>query len=632
MELGKEILDKELHLIVLWQNARYKQEEIIKDISENLDILECIDIKWSENKVANNFTRFYGVKLDSGSGKEQECGCGNFLLVTAYDKTPKYDFVETSRGFEWVNINLFNLKEKYRSWTKGGHKIHTTNSPEETNHDLSLLLGVNYDDYIKSAPQKWNGEIRIIEKDLEGSNGWKSLEHLFYILNATSNYVVLRGLEDIDTKKDNKISDIDIFCSSYENLCYIVNGEPKINEIRPHFYTKIGEKFVYLDIWDINKNYYDKNWSDEILSSRILKDGIYRPDDENAFYEFIYHCFMHKRKMKSEYDKIAKNLYEKLPQLDEKYKNIQKFDDYFYMLKDFMNKKGYTFVKPNDKTVYFNEDLLYPKRRINWLENNYFLKNAELFEISEKSGAGCQYFKGDTSENEEVFIKWGGFDGLCKNEFKMAQKMYKNNSKNFLKPYFYKDDGDLKNIVFEFVHGETLEDLINNNKLSDDQKKFLITELENIAKSLKEEKIVHRDIIPRNFILSNDGHLKLTDFQFAVSFDSYIEPLFIMKNPLFIGRLGEDFAFGKYIWDDFYSVSKIIKLLGGKSDFVENNIGKFVIKFAGLSDKIEYKNLFEKIFSVKNERTINTKRKILTILGIKIKFKKRYRNEKELIF
>ena len=71
----------ELHLIVLWQNARYKQDEIIEDIKKNLDIIECIEITWTPKNVASNFTRFYGVKLDSGSGKEQECGTGSFILL-----------------------------------------------------------------------------------------------------------------------------------------------------------------------------------------------------------------------------------------------------------------------------------------------------------------------------------------------------------------------------------------------------------------------------------------------------------------------------------------------------------------------------------------------------------------------
>ena len=62
----------ELHLIVLWANARYKQDVIVADIEKNLEIMASYDIHWSCDKVASNFTRFYGVNLPKNSHKEKE--------------------------------------------------------------------------------------------------------------------------------------------------------------------------------------------------------------------------------------------------------------------------------------------------------------------------------------------------------------------------------------------------------------------------------------------------------------------------------------------------------------------------------------------------------------------------------
>ena len=149
----------ELHLIVLWANARYKEKEILDDISKNLKIRKIYEIEWSKDKVADNFSRFYGQKLPDKSFKEKECGTSSFLCIVVEDENSKYDFVETSRGHEKANIKLFNLKEKYRSWTGGGHKIHTTNSVEETNHDSVLLLGLNYEDLRDSLPENYDNNI-----------------------------------------------------------------------------------------------------------------------------------------------------------------------------------------------------------------------------------------------------------------------------------------------------------------------------------------------------------------------------------------------------------------------------------------------------------------------------------------
>lgn len=613
----------ELHLIVLWQNARYKQQEILNDIKENLAVLECYEIAWTPDKVANNYTRFYGVKLDSGSGKEQECGTGSFILITALDKNPKYDFVETSRGFEWVNINLFNLKEKYRSWTNGGHKIHTTNSVKETNHDITLLLGINYEDYLKSAPNQWNGKIKKINKDVVGCNGWESLAQLFYTLNATTNYVVLRNYEILPNSFQNdEHGDIDILTEDYLNTCYILNTTQSFDEpYRVHNYTTVNGQKVFFDFRFLGDNYYCYNFEKDLLKNKVLNENnIFVSNDEYYFYSLVYHALVHKKQISPDYYTKTENLYRKIFNNSE---DKPTFDLYFSLLKDFMYKNNYFFTRPDDKSVFYNEDLLNADKNISWLENNYFLKNVKSYMISEKSGAECLYFKGETKDNEKVFIKWGGFGSICKNEYKKMEVLYKNNNKNFLKPYYYKNDGNLKNIVMEFTEGKNLRDLVEENALSFEQKELIIKDLENIAKSLYDTKIVHRDIILRNFVLADDGHLKLIDFQFAISYENYQEDSVILENPLFIGKLGEEFALGSYVWDDFYSFSKIIELLGGKSDWVNEHIGSMVVNFMGMDTELHYKNCFERIFSVKNQGTFSKRRKVITILGIKIKLKRK---------
>ena len=139
---------KEIHLFILWENARYKEKEILEDIKQNFNIIGLYNISWSNDKVAENFTRFYGTFLPKNSGKEIHCGRGDFLLVIVEDENPIYEERNTSHGPEIVNINMFDKKEYYRELTGGGHKIHATNSQEETNHDLTLLLGVNIEDYL----------------------------------------------------------------------------------------------------------------------------------------------------------------------------------------------------------------------------------------------------------------------------------------------------------------------------------------------------------------------------------------------------------------------------------------------------------------------------------------------------
>ena len=117
--------------------------------------------------------------------KKNHCGKGEFLLIIFYDNDPKYGYVETSRGTERVNTNIFACKEKFRDLTGGGHKIHSTNSPLETNHDLTLLLGINYNDYEISLKNKLDKNIeneniiKNIPNNIIGVNGWESLNNYF---------------------------------------------------------------------------------------------------------------------------------------------------------------------------------------------------------------------------------------------------------------------------------------------------------------------------------------------------------------------------------------------------------------------------------------------------------------------
>ena len=71
--MQKNMPKGELHLMVLWANARHKEKEILEDIGNHLKILECYDIKWTDKSVSDNFSRFYGVKLGKSSAKAKEC-------------------------------------------------------------------------------------------------------------------------------------------------------------------------------------------------------------------------------------------------------------------------------------------------------------------------------------------------------------------------------------------------------------------------------------------------------------------------------------------------------------------------------------------------------------------------------
>ena len=579
-------MNKELHLLVLWENSRHKEKEILEDLQKNLKIVECIEVEWTPNKAAENFSRFYGVKLPSRSFKEKECGRGKFLLITLLDENPNYEFVETSRGFEKVNTNMFYLKDKYRSWTGGGSKIHATNSPTETNHDITLLIGENYEDYLKHAPETWNGRYRSLKRDITGSDGWKNLEELFYTLNATINYCVLRNYEILPEQfKSDLHGDIDILTDNYSDLVSLVNAVPIFKQpYRVHHKTKIGSEDVYFDFRFLGDNYYCYEFEKSILYDRKLNEkGIYVPNDENAFYSLIYHCIVHKKKIASDYHEKVRKIYDRLNYNVSELNNYKfPFDYYYKLLNEFMKKNNYYFIKPIDFSVFYNKKHLSIGKIINWLETTYDIKNIQPYMLGHSPSANFLYFTG-TFENNKLFIKWGGLGRAVQTEFKGAKKLYSENSFHYAKPYLYNCNNNKKFIASEFVEGSMLSKLMENGELTKAQIESYAKQLEEIACDFEKTGYIHRDIRPDNIIVTDDGTLKLIDMQFCVNLRPFKITRDLINYWTTIANLGEKYSLGMYKWDDMYSINKIITELGENSTKVQNLIGKYRLNLSFLS-------------------------------------------------
>lgn len=368
-------MKEELHLFIIWENARNKQEEIIKDIKENFEIINIYDVSWSKDKFSNNLSRFYGTNLPKGSGKEQHCGTGNFLLIIIKDLKPAYTERMTSKGPKIVNINMFDKKEQYRQWTGGGHRIHATNDEKETNHDITLLLGKNVKDYLKENNTKWDGKVTNITNDLFGSNGWKTVNEMFYVLNNCTNYAILRNYESLpDEIYENDHNDIDLICESMEDTAYVLNAEPVFKEsYRVHYKANVEDRIAYFDLRYIGDNYYYKKMESDILKQRVFNEkGFFTLDREDYFYTLLYHALIQKLEFKEDYKIKLKDM--KIEPIVE-----DKAEGYAEILKKWMIKKEYIIVRPYDKSVMFNTDVL------KFFEPLIYRKNIEKLEEENKN-------------------------------------------------------------------------------------------------------------------------------------------------------------------------------------------------------------------------------------------------------
>jgi hypothetical protein len=360
----------EIHLFIIWEKALHKQAQIMADIESRFNIIGLYKIKWSDRYYSSNLTRFYGKKLPNGSFKEKECGRGPFLLVIVEDINPIYQMRLTSKGEDFVNIKTFDAKEVYRSWTGGGHKIHATNNIKETNHDLVLLLGQTIKEYNKVE----NPEVVDLDQDLIGANGWSSLSQLFYVLNNTCEYLVLRNFEEFpDRILLDQHLDVDLLCTDKDEVAFITNAH-KVNHVksRVNYHVKIDNKNIAFDLRYLGDNYYDFKWQKDLLKNRINSTkGFYRPNDKDYFYSLLYHALLHKKLYSQDYaarlSTLAKDYSLANPNL------LLNADDASKVLAIYLESNGYAITEPKDLSVFINPEY-YPFKFYTWLRKLKYWK------------------------------------------------------------------------------------------------------------------------------------------------------------------------------------------------------------------------------------------------------------------
>jgi len=348
---------KEIHLLIVWSKALNKKEKILDDLCNKFDILEVINVTWTLDKFSENLSRFYGENLPKNSEKEKHCGNGTFTCIIVRDNHPVYDLRKTSKGSKIVNTNLFDIKQLYREWTGGGHKIHATDDIMETKLQLALLFRKDYNNYL--SMNKYENELKH-NANLAGSNGWNSFEELFHILNITSKYIILRNFDNLNEQLSSEHPDVDLLVENKYNIANIMNAKPTTNKsYRVQYVVAIDKKEINFDLRHLGDNYYCDNFEKELLNTRKKHMYFYTPNNEMLFYSLIYHALVHKENISPDY--IGE--FNKLSKLLNLNFSMDKFIDtnLLNILLEYMGKKNFSIVEPNDITVRFNSKLISKK-------------------------------------------------------------------------------------------------------------------------------------------------------------------------------------------------------------------------------------------------------------------------------
>lgn len=562
-----------LHLLIIWSSALEKKDYILEDLKSHFSNIRVFKVHWDSNLFFENYQTFYAHSLKHLNPKQfgsvirnkiNHCGASDFIAIVFEDLHPKMEMRETSNGVHMVNVNVFDKKTEYRQITGGGHRIHSSDNPWETNKDLTLLFGLNAEDFAKkySSPQK---EDIFINQNCLGVGGYNSIHQLFYVLNNTINYCVLRNFECLpDEYTVEGHGDIDLLVEDNKYMSYLTLAKPIFHESYRVYHTiKIAGTDVPFDFRFVGDNYYDKPWEEQILKNRQLKkDLFYTPSNEDLFYSLLYHAYIQKHDVKPDY----------LPKLNEygKLNNVvfhPNLEDAIGLLDNYLRKKSFEFIRPKDLSVVYN--------RSNLQLSKYALRFGDFIKRVNENGDNGYEYTSLVYKKKDSYIK-RGTDWLIENEERFLKKLAPH-------PYFpklidLKKENGITLIEISQIEGyESFRFFKDVNHQRKNYIKSFLKESISILTILNQNNICHRDFLPSNLIVKEEkGKCKvgLIDFGWAI----YNEEKNI-KNPKHLGGVykpeqsySDVFTFGKMlmeIWYDVPYIRNLVKILTKETHTVE---------------------------------------------------------------
>lgn len=558
-----------LHLMIIWSKAQSYKDYILDDLQKDFTILKLFRCNWEKEKFLDNYFVFYSHsqchRERNGyrsilENKVKVCGDGEFTAIILRDDHPLFEERVTSGGVRKVNTRVFDKKYAYREMVGGGHRIHSSDDAWETNKDLTILFGMNTEDFCQkfnladlSIERTGLPEIEEWKHNCLGVGGYHSISELFYVLNNTIEYVVLRNHEVLPEEYTVEgHGDIDLLVANKNYAAYLTLARPVFKEsYRVYHIINIAGKEVPFDFRYVQDNYYCPKWEQDILKTRVMsKNLFYVPSPEHQFYTLLYHAYIQKWEIKPDY-------FPKLASYGEAI-NVTFSKDIkgaVRSLDQFMLPRNYEYIRPNDKSV------LYNKKNLQYSE--VALRHGECIkqmnEFDERLGNFyCAVFK-----NESSYVKIGT-NWLIDNEFKHLEAL-KNCS--FSPKVLRHEQVDTSLMLLEetTMKGIPAVDFFSIPcHISPAFIRSFVGEFIRILIELTEKEILHRDLLSDNvLVVENGGKCEVALIDFGWSCKN-IE----LNKPCPLGLGGTDVILENKI--DSYECARLLRRLFTRSSYVES--------------------------------------------------------------
>ena len=523
----------DLEMFVLWHNARKEEKRILEDIRRHAEIVATFDGEWPTGvEPAEGYRRFYGKLLRSAEEKAESAGVGPFLVVIVRFAEPRLDWRMTRHGLELVNLDMYDLKWKYREWVGGFNRVHGTLMRREAVHDIMLMTGRSLEEWAAGTVKREDVTV------LPGQHGWESLAEMFRILNIGHKYVVLWNT-------------MEILASSQTECARCLQARPIPGRDKAYRVVTVGGREIGITIRGIGDGFFDERMARGLLNRRELgADGRYAPGPEDREMARVYHVFYHSQPI----DYPAPSAV-------------------FARLDEYMRVNGYRAGVPRDREVKFNSLLA------DW---RYYADEA-----ADRLGArnvrpafpSYRWLELD-AEMDGLAARLSfkpGFDGYPVREYNISRAVFEKAPAVLARPMRWYKGARGAYVSSERPRGSALRHLIDNGT------KFSQSMLANLAESargliagLDAAKVVHRDIRPENLRVEADGSLSLEGFVYGVSLKKYPCEASFLRHALVeeLVQLGGDAVPRPGEWNDRLALAACLRLLP-QTDEIRSVIAEF---------------------------------------------------------
>jgi len=517
--------NSEYYLIILWERCNINPQTVKEKVKSFNMAAELTEGELEKNYQHQFIKQLYFKSITNFDEKIKRVGCNKIHVGIIKDENPKYSLVPTTRGFQLINKNIFQLKSELRALSSVSDGVHISDTREESEHNIFLAFSIPYEqinlEKLQFKPKKIS-----------------TLGDAFSLLNISTKYVVQRNFDEVfDREKANHgHGNIDILVEDTESAARLIGATLATNDpLRKLYQLNLEDHEVLIYIRDVRDNYYDSIWTIEILNSRVFNDTykFYTPNLSNHIYMLMYHTLIHK------FDLNTKSSEEYLNQLINLTKNIiggeiLNWNQAIISLKRFLLKNQYIISTPIDKTVKVN-----PFHTIGFdvPENKYLSRTDLLPEHHARN-----FVKNIFSNPVKLFEKEGSIHrsivltGAKEPLNSIVVKMTQSKDLTFA-PYTYNEHKYIKlvgtefapllisnfvtegwyTIVMERVKGVLLEELIEQKKITSDISNILEKKLTDLLTVLKSKNISHRDLRTSNIFITNNLGIKIIDFGLSTS-------------------------------------------------------------------------------------------------------------------